>query len=246
MKWKNFFTTSFIAALLGLMLFTPGVEAQLRQADDDSTRIHRVHVLMNHVLIMFLDGINLKMISNMKMSPVFDPRTEAYALQNMEKGKKALEMALRGEQMEILLEQGFGDHPLMKTAMELGEAMLELVSVLEKMDMDKVTPENMALRHMHLLLNKGLENVAQGSNMIMGTLLASIPQIDRYLQNQGRNMVTNGRALIVEVSSGEEYVKALEGSGNRHFIDQTKRCTELSLDMADILSRMEMQKTGDR
>ena len=243
-RTKRFISTVVFTAILSLAASST-VAAQPRHRDDGSFKIHRLHVLMNHGLIMFLDGINLKMISNMKMSPVFDQRTEDYALRNIEKGKRSIEMALKGDQMEILVEQGFGEHPLMKTALDLGETMLELIDVLEKMDMGEVTPDNMELHHMHILVNKGLENVAQGSNMIMATLLNSIPQIDTYLKNHGRNMVTNGRALIVEVSQGEEYTRVLESSADDLLIAQTRRCAVLSLKIADILSRMEVAKISE-
>jgi len=196
---------------------------------------------MNHGLIMFLDGIDLRMISNMKMSTTFDEQSEEYAAHSMKKGRKAIELALRGEQNEILVEQGFGDHPLMKTARELGDTMLDLLTVLEKMETGPMTSEAMEVHHMHLLLNRGLENVAQGSNMIMSTLLGSIPQIDQYLENQGWIMVKEGKTLIAEVTQSEPYkrIQKAEGSsGEDPLFAQTRQCAELSLKIADILSRM--------
>jgi hypothetical protein len=196
---------------------------------------------MNQGLIMFLDGVDLQMISNMKMSTSFDEKSLEYASLNMIKGRKAIELALRGEQNEILVEQGFGDHPLMVTARELGETMLELITVLEKMEMGQMSGEAMEVHHMHLLLNRGLENVAQGSNMIMVTLLSSIPQIDQYLENQGWTMVKEGKTLIAEVIQSEPYKKILKAentSSEKALYVQTRQCADLSLKIADILSRM--------
>ena len=232
-----------LAAVLTLLFAASSVTtAQLRQADDDdSAKIHRLHVLMNQGLIMFLDGLDLKMVSNMNMSTTFDDESEKYAAHSMEKGRKAIELALNGEQNEILLEQGFGNHPLMKTARELGKTMLELISVLEKMEMGKSTNETMEIHHMHLLLNRGLENVAQGSNMIMVTLLSSIPQIDQYFENQGWTMVKEGKTLIAEVTQSKTYKRILNAensSGESKLFSQTRQCANLSLKIADILSRM--------
>ena len=142
MKRRNMII--YICALTAVFLIGASSTAlpQLRQADDDdSAKIHRLHVLMNQGLIMFLDGLDLKMVSNMNMSTTFADESEKYASHSMEKGRKAIELALNGEQNKILVEQGFGDHPLMKTARELGKTMLELISVLEKMEMGKNTNE---------------------------------------------------------------------------------------------------------
>jgi hypothetical protein len=241
MRQRVFYIGVPVMAILLLLSFPLKAVAQIRQMEDDSTRIHRLHVLMNQGLIMFLDGIDLKMVSNMKMSTSFDEKSQQYASRSMEKGRKAIELALRGEQNEILVEQGFGDHPLMKTARELGNTMLALLTVLEKMEMGQMTSETMDIHHMHFLLNKGLEDVAQGSNMIMVTLLSSIPQIDQYLENQGWVMVKEGKTLIAEVTQSEPYrrLQKTEGSSNENpLFAQTRQCADLSLQIADIISRM--------
>jgi hypothetical protein len=224
-----------------LLASSPTANAQIRTTEDDSTKIHRLHVLMNQGLIMFLDGIDMRMVSNMKMSTSFDAKSEGYASNGMKKGRKAIELALRGEQNEILVEQGFGDHPLMKTARELGETMLALLTLLEKMEMGQMTSETMEIHHMHLLLNRGLEDVAQGSNMIMATLLASIPQIDEYLENQGWIMVKEGTTLIADITQSEAYKRILKTESSSRedlLLAQTRQCADLSLKIADILSRM--------
>jgi hypothetical protein len=234
-------TAVIIVAIAILFATSSLTNAQLRQSDDNSTKIHRLHVLMNQGLIMFLDGIDLKMVSNMKMSTSFDTKSQEYASQSMKKGRAAIELALMGEQNEILVEQGFGDHPLMKTARELGNTMLELLTVLEKMETVQMTSETMEIHHMHLLLNRGLENVAQGSNMIMVTLLSSIPQIDQYLENQGWLMVKEGKTLIAEITQSETYKKILKTENTASespLLAQTRQCADLSLKIADILSRM--------
>ena len=247
MQWSKRFMAVLLIILTLVFATSSVTNAQLRQADDDSLKIHRLHLLMNQGLIMFLDGIDLKMVANMNMSTAFDAESEKYASLSMEKGRKAIELALRGEQNEILVEQGFGDHPLMKTARELGETMLDLLALLEKMKIDQMTSETMEIHHMHLLLNRGLENVAQGSNMIMVTLLSSIPQIDQYLENQGWIMVKEGTTLIAEVTQSEPYkrLQKKEGSSSKDSLfAQTKQCADLSLQIADILSRMNVGSGG--
>ena len=243
MRHKIFSIGIPVAAVLLLFSFHFNAGAQFIQRDDGSARIHRLHVLMNHGLIMFLDGVNLKMIFDMKMSTSFEAKSEEYASHGMEKGRNAIELALRGEQNEILVEQGFGDHPLMKTARELGDTMLDLLLVLEKMELGRATSETMEIHHMHLLLNKGLESVAQGSNMIMASLLASIPQIDQYLENQGWIMMKEGKTLIADVAQSEPYkrIQQTESSRDEALFAQTRQCADLSLKIADILSRMNIR-----
>ena len=241
MRQKIFiFGVPFVAVLL-LLSFPMRANARFFQEEDDSTRIHRLHVLMNHGLIMYLDGINMKMISKMRMSSLLDTKTRDYALQNMERGKKAIELALNGDQKEILIEQGFGDHPLMKTALELGGTMLELLAVLDKMDMEQMTGERMEIHYMHLLLNKGLKDVAQGSNMIMTTLLVSIPQIDRYIENQGWINVKMGKTLMEDVTRSDPFRQTLkmgDPSGVDSLLTQTRQFAQLSQEIAAIISRM--------
>jgi hypothetical protein len=50
--------------LVVLLLVTLPLKSssQIRQTEDDSSRIHRLHVLMNQGLIMFLDGIEFNRI----------------------------------------------------------------------------------------------------------------------------------------------------------------------------------------
>ena len=156
-------------------------------------------------------------------------------------------MGQHGELYEFLVELGFKEHPLMVTARELGETMLELMDVLESMKMDQMDDEMMDMHHMHLLINEGLEDVVQGSNMIMATLLSSIPEIDQFLQNHGRNMVKDGRAIIVGMIESETYMNLKQKEktpGENSFASQTKRCADLSLKIADILSRMEIEKSA--
>ncbi len=98
-----------------------------------------------------------------------------------------------------------------------------------------------------MLMNQGLIMFLDGvhikvvSNMIMVTLLASIPQIDECLENQGWIMVKEGRTLIEEVTRSDIYRRILETEGtsieNPLFV-QTRQCADLSLKNADILSRM--------
>ncbi len=236
---------SCIAALflLFFMFFTGTGNAVIRLQDDDSTRIHRLHVLMNHGLMMFLDGINLLMVADMKMAPSFDEMAADYAKRNMAKGRRDIEQALASDHMEILVEQGFGDHPLMTTARDLGKTMLELIYLLEDMEMDELASESMDLHHMHILLNKGLKDVANGSNMIMATLLSSIPQVDQYLAKHGRNMIKDGRALIVSITRSEAYrtlQKRTESARRNRIRQQTQQCVDLSLQIVDILARMKL------
>lgn len=230
--------------LIALIFSLPGsANSAIRLQEDDSSRIHRLHVLMNHGLIMFLDGINLLMVADMKMSPSFDEMAADYAKRNMAKGKRDIEQALASDHLEILVEQGFGDHPMMAIAKDLGRTMLELVYLLEDMEMDEFAKESMNLHHMHLLLNKGLKDVANGSNMIMATLLSSIPQVDQYLQRHGRNMIMDGRVLIVRITRSDAYKelqKITESSRKNKISRQTKQCVDLSLQIVDTLARMKL------
>jgi hypothetical protein len=99
-------------------------------------------------------------------------------------------------------------------------------------------------------MNQGLIMFLDGidikmvSNMIIFTLLASIPQIDEYLENQGWIMVKEGRTLIAEVTRSDIYRRILETEGtsldNPIFV-QTRNCAELSLKIVDILSRMKLE-----
>jgi hypothetical protein len=236
-----------VVALVVILAVTSTAKAAFRLEDDESTKIHRLHVLMNHGMIMFLDGINTKMIADMGMSPAIDPKAAAYSVRHMKMGRKIVEMGLHGELYEFLVELGFKEHPLMVTARELGENMLELMDVLESMKVDQMADEMMDMHHMHLLANEGLEDVVQGSNMIMATLLSSIPEIDQFLQNHGRNMVKDGRAVIEDMIASETYINLKQKEktpGENSFASQTKRCADLSLKIADILSRMEIEKSA--
>ena len=74
--------------LVLLLAVTSTTHAAFRLEEDESAKIHRLHVLMNHGMIMFLDGVNTKMISDMGMSPAIDPKAAAYSARHMNMGKK--------------------------------------------------------------------------------------------------------------------------------------------------------------
>ncbi len=82
-------------------------------------------------------------------------------------GKDLITRALNGPEMTAMMKQHAKD-PLMEYTHQLGESMLKVTDILEKMSMeDMSSPDMMPMHHMHIMINHALQMAVDGANLIM-------------------------------------------------------------------------------
>jgi uncharacterized protein YjlB len=229
--------------LLSLVLFVSAEAAEKKMAKHDGAhmQMHHLHMLMNHGLAMVMEGANLVMLGEMKMTPAVDPMTIEHGRHMMKSGKAVIERVLSGKEMEGLHKAGHKDDPLMKYTHELGEAMLKVTASLEKMSMEGVAPADMmTMHHMHVMTNHALGMAAEGSNLIMLGQMGMAKDIDAYTIEHGKEMLSNARSMMTEVMEGKA-MKDMHAAGvdmKNPMMAETHKIGETSMKIIDMLSRM--------
>jgi len=156
-------------------------------------------------------------------------------------GKEVIEHALKGPEMQAMHTAGHGDAPLMKYTHELGNAMMDIVTMLEKMSMEgPMSDDMMTMHHMHIMINHALEMAAQGSNMVMMGQMGMAKGIDTYTTEHGKMMLSDARAVLTEVMTGKAmtgmHEKGIAG-GNAMMVD-THKIGDAAKKVIDLLDKM--------
>ena len=212
-----------------------------KHGGDSSMDMHHLHVLMNHGLEMVVEGSNMVMLADMKMTPEVDPMTAEHGRKMIKSGREVVDRALKGPEMQGLHKAGHGDDPLMKYTHDLGNAMTTVADMLEKMSTEgPMTGDMMAMHHMHVMINHALEMAAQGSNMVMLGQMGMSKDIDKYSIEHGKMMLADARAMIKEVMEG----KAMTGmhekgvTGTNAMMADTHKIGDAAKKVLDLLDKM--------
>jgi hypothetical protein len=226
-----------------LMLMAAPAGAMEHEGGDHSMMMHHQHMLMNHGLSMVLDGSNLVMLGAMNMSQGLDPLTVEHGKAMMTKGKAMIEKALSGPQMMEMHEKGMSPDkdPKMKATHDLGEAILKMVSLAEKMGGDGMEGHSMDMHHMHTLINHGLDMALDGADMAMMGGMEMAGSLDKPTVKHGSAMIANGKELIDKVL-GSQAMKDMHGEGMEPGKDpmmkQTHDIAETAYKIIDLLEKM--------
>lgn len=203
--------------------------------------MHHLHTLMNHGLEMVVEGSNMVMLADMKMTPAVDPMTLEHGRKMIKSGKEVIARALKGPEMQGLHKAGHGDASLMKYTHELGNAITTVTDLLENMSMEgPMTDDMMAMHHMHIMINHALEMAAQGSNMVMLGQMGMSKDIDKYSIEHGKMMLSDARAMLTEVMEG----KAMTGmhekgvTGGNAMMANTHKIGDAARKVVDLLDKM--------
>lgn len=173
--------------------------------DEMGMKLHHQHMLMNHGLSMVLEGSNSLMVAYMDMAPKIDAIAHEHGHYMMDMGKAVINEQLSGQEMKDLMMGGDAQAPPMIYTHELGESMLVVVDLLEKMAKKGSMPADMmAMHHQHLLINHAMDMAAQGANMAMlGKMGMAGGGVDTYSVDHGEMMLNNAKSLLTEVMSGD-------------------------------------------
>lgn len=172
--------------------------------DRTSMELRHMSTMMNHGLWMVTEGFDMVMLAAMKMAPSVDAATSEHGRQMIRSGKEVIEHFMSGTQMKKLHKNRHADDPLMKYTHELGEAMMKVAIMLEKMSAEGAMDSGMmTMQHMYLIINHALSMAAQGSNMaILGQMSMSTP-VDKFSIGEGQMMMTEARWLLKEIFEAE-------------------------------------------
>ena len=174
-----------------------------KASGDASMHLHHMHTMINHGLIMALQGSNLVMLSEMKMAPGVDEITLSHGKKMITDGKAMLNDVLSGDHMTAMHKKGQGNSPLMTYTHDLAHASLTVVAGLEEMKMgDIASPDVMKMHHMHIALNHALEMAADGSNLVMLGQMKMAKGVDRHTVDHGKQMINDSLKLWKEVMGG--------------------------------------------
>jgi hypothetical protein len=98
---------SAVALLIGLSSSQALAKDPPKKATSDAPmHLHHMHTMMNHGLIMALQGSNLVMLSEMKMAPGVDEITLSHGKKMITDGKAMLKEMLGGEHMTAMHKGG--------------------------------------------------------------------------------------------------------------------------------------------
>jgi hypothetical protein len=242
--------------IAGILLFAaflhPGGIASAGEGqgsgDTSGMKMHHFHIMMNHGITMVAEGSNLVMLAGMKMAAPIDKPTLKHGQMMLAQGKEVIRRSLSGPEMEDMMKGKHADSPLMHYTHEIGEAMLKVIQILEKMDVWHMSdPNMMTMHHMHIALNHALQMASEGSNLVMLGQMGMAGDVDSFSVDHGKEMIENARGLYSEIMDGRpmqdmhEKGKFLE---NLPMMKLTNELAESILKVIDLLGRMKPVSTG--
>jgi hypothetical protein len=208
---------------------------------DAVMKMHHVHILMGHAMVMVTEGSNLVMIAGMKMSPATDKMTADHGKKMIENGKAVVQRALSGDEMMAMHKEGMTNDPMMKDTHSLGETILKYIDIVQNMGMSGTDPSMMDMHHMHIMINHALDMAAEGANLVMLGDMKMAGSLDKYTVEHGRMMLQDAKATIAGVSNSKAMTdmhKAGKGPGDDPMMAETHKLIETALKIIDQLEKM--------
>jgi len=102
--------------------------------------------------------------------------------------------------------------------------------------------EAMDMHHLHILMNHGLEMVAEGSNLVMLANMKMTPAVDSMTAEHGKKMIKTGKEVIEHALKGPE-MQALHkaGHGDDPMMKYTHELANAIMTVSDQLETMSME-----
>jgi hypothetical protein len=171
---------------------------------DASMHMHHFHMLMNHGMSMIAEGSNMAMLAQMKMAPGVDAKMLHHGKYMMKDGKELITRALNGPEMTAMMKR-HAKAPLMDYTHQLGESMLKVADMLEKMSMDDMSaPGMMSMHHMHMMVNHALQMASEGANLIMLGEMGMAGSVDKMSVEHGKDMLKDAKPMVADMMGGKE------------------------------------------
>jgi uncharacterized protein YjlB len=241
-KVTFFFCLALVVFLFtGLSSHVYAEEMKHKHGGSASMEMHHFHTLMNHGLTMVAEGSNMVMLAEMKMAPGVDQKTLHHGQHMIKEGKDLITRALNGPEMTAMMKKHAKD-PLMDYTHQLGESMLKVTDILEKMSMeDMSSPDMMAMHHMHMMINHALQMAADGANLIMLGQMGMAGDVDKLAVDHGKAMMNDGKSMVTDMMESKE-MKDMHAKGmtpeKSPMMGMSHKHAEAAMKVIDLLSKM--------
>jgi hypothetical protein len=218
-----------------------GAEMKHMHSGKAAMEMHHFHMLMNHGMSMIAEGSNMAMLAEMKMAPGEDAKMIRHGQHMMNEGKGLIIKALNGPEMTAMMKHHAKD-PLMDYTHQLGEAMLKVEDILEKMSMqDMSNPKMMSMHHMHMMVNHALQMAADGANLMMLGQMGMAGSVDKMSVEHGKEMMKDAKTMVEEMMSGKEMMDMMKDksmSMENPMMAASHKHGEAAMKVIDLLSKM--------
>jgi hypothetical protein len=231
--WRNTICGTVALAIVGA---APALAKHIckNEERDAAMTLHHMHTMLDHGLIMVLQGADLRMLSTLNTAPGIDQATAAHGSKMISEGKATIREMLSGSHMRRMHEQGRWSDPQMSYTHELGAAMLAVVDDVDHLaPSDTAFPDRIRMCHIRIALNHALEMAAEGANLAMLGKMAMAGGIDAYSVTHGHKMIIDARKLWDEIIGGHAMKE----------IHSSRTSPEISAQMPQI---QRMAKDGDK
>jgi hypothetical protein len=194
-----------LGVILSFAMFGSAAAEQMKhKGHDASMHMHHFHMLMNHGMSMIIEGSNMAMLAQMKMAPGVDAKMLEHGQYMMKEGKELIIHALNGPEMTTMMKKHAKD-TLMDYTHQLGESMIKVADILQKMSMDDMSaPGMMSMHHMHMMVNHALQMAAEGANMVMLGDMGMAGAIDKMTVEHGKDMLKDAKPMVADMMGGKE------------------------------------------
>lgn len=166
---------------------------QARQNLSYTTKLHHLHMLVNHSLQMATQGADMN-LQGIEHGPPM-----------LVKASGLLERAMSGPEMARMHKYGSGNKPLMKMTQELADKSAVLIQAMKKISTR--TADKNAIR----MLNHAVEVAATGSSLIMLGQQGMAGDIDAVMVNHGQLMLGEASGILHDTTGAAEYRLLVSG-----------------------------------
>jgi hypothetical protein len=235
------FLALVVSLFLGLSSLVCAEEMKHKHGGSADMGMHHFHMLMSHGLTMVAEGSTMEMLAEMKMAPGVDKKTLQHGQHMIKEGKDLITRALNGPEMTAMMKQHAKD-PLMDYTHQLGESMLKLTDILQKMSMqDMSSPDMMTMHHMHIMINHAVQMAAEGANLTMLGQMGMAGDIDKLTIDHGKTMLSDAKSMVKEMMESKE-MKDMHAKGTTPekspMMGMSHKQAEAAMKVIDLLSKM--------
>lgn len=190
--------TLFVTALLGSSSLAAQTEPTPRE------RAESVHQLMHHGLAMATEAADLVMISQLGMAPNLDAQGVDHGREGLVQGRELIESAADiGSALE-----GQVSVTMLNFTTHLREAYLDYVEIVEGMPVPDPDSEQMAVHHMHMMINHTVRIAADSANLTMIGTRDRDADVAELGALHGRAMLDNARLRLEQLMVGPSMQRA--------------------------------------
>ena len=230
-----------VSMIIGISSLGYAEEMKHMHGGGASMEMHHLHMLMDHGISMVAEGSSMAMLAEMKMAPGVDQQTRQHGHHMIKEGKELITRCLNGPEMMAMMKMHAKD-PLMDYTHQLGEAMLKLADILEKMSMeDMSSPGMMEMHHMHVMINHALQMAADGANLIMLGQMGMAGSVDKLSIEHGKEMMNDGKSMVTDMMESKE-MKEMHAKGmtpeKSPMMEMSHKQAEAVMKVIDLLSKM--------